>query len=240
MKKSHLVILLLISGFCVAGLSSCMFNCIKGSGHQVTENRKVADFNKIDISGGFKVNLKQDSSLTLSINADDNLLKYIKTSVDDGKLTIKTKRNICGSGQLTINIGVRKLEELRSSGAIELTNDSLLTTQDLTLDLSGASKITLNLNAANLTTTGSGAVELHLKGQASTHHIDVSGVARVYAFDFVVGDYNIETSGASHCDINVLKSLKVSSTGASDIKYKGNPPSVTNDKSGASSLEKVN
>jgi len=239
MKKVHYYILLLVAGFSVAALSSCMFNCVRGSGHPASETRKVAEFTKLDISGDFNIILKQDSSLTLDITADDNLLKFIKTKIEGNTLKIYTHKNLCNSGQMTITIGIHKLEELRSSGAIEVTADGKLVTKDLGFHLSGASKITLDLSAANVTTDGSGVTELNLTGQASSHHIDISGVAKVHAFDFVVGDYDISTSGAGNCEINVLHSLNVSSSGASEVKYKGNPSSVNNDKSGASTLQKV-
>lgn len=64
-------------------------------------------------------------------------------------------------------------------------------------------------------------------------------MGKINAFDFVVGEYTIRSSGASHCKINVLKTLNVHSSGASEIKYKGSPSTVNNDKSGASSIEKV-
>ncbi|HAL83013.1 MAG TPA: DUF2807 domain-containing protein, partial [Mucilaginibacter sp.] len=41
-------------------------------------------------------------------------------------------------------------------------------------------------------------------------------------------------------DVNVLNSLSVHSSGASEVRYRGNPANVTNNKSGASSVEKVN
>ena len=240
MKKSFQYILLLIAGISVALVaSSCRFNCVHGSGHPGTETRKVTDFTKLDVSGGFKIVLKQDSSLTLSITADDNLLKYVKTNVDGNVLHIYTKKNMCNSGPMIVNVGVRNLEELKGTGAIEVTGDGKLVTKDIAFKLAGASKVTLDLNAANVTTEGSGATELYLTGQASSHHIDMSGVGKVHAYDFVVGDYSIETSGAGECQINVLHSLDVHSSGASDVKYKGNPSSINNDKSGASSLEKV-
>jgi len=240
MKRSFYNIILLVAGFAVAAsISSCMFNCVHGSGHQISETRKVSDFTRLDISGGYKINLKQDSSLTLNITADDNLLKYIKTKVDGNTLHIYSRKNMCNSGQMTINIGIRTLEKLKSSGAIEVTGDGKIVTKDLTFDMSGASKVTLDLDAANVTTDGSGATEIFLTGRANAHHVDMSGVGKVHALDFVVGDYYIETSGASECQINATHSLEVHSSGASEIKYRGNPPSVTNDKSGASSLEKV-
>ena len=79
-----------------------MINCIHGSGHQTTENRKVDDFSKLDISGGFKVMLKQDSSLSVKISADDNLLKYVKTVASGSRLRIYSKRSFCDESPITI------------------------------------------------------------------------------------------------------------------------------------------
>jgi len=239
MKKIHLA-LVIIAAFTLGSLSACRFNCVHGSGHMVSDDRKVSDFNMISISGDYKVVLKQDSSMSLKITADDNLLKYIKTEVNGDRLHIYSKRNLCNNDQMTINIGIRNLEELKASGAVEVESDGNIRTQDLHFKLSGATKITMNLNAANVTTSGSGATELNLKGQATSHDIDLSGVGHVYAFDFVVGSCDIQTSGAGHCEVNVLNSLSVHSSGASEVRYRGNPSNVTNDKSGASSVEKVN
>jgi hypothetical protein len=240
MKAKHLSILVLIAGFfTLSVLSSCRFNCVRGSGHETSETRKVGDFNKISVSGGFNVILKQDSSLSLKITADDNLLKYIKTEVNGSRLRIYSRRSLCNTGNLTINVGVRNLEEIKASGAVEVESDGKIVTQDLHFKLSGATKITMDLNAANVTTSGSGATELDLKGQASSHNIDLSGSGKVYALDFVVGNCDIQTSGIGHSEVNVLHSLSIHSSGASNVKYRGNP-SITNDKSGASSVEKVN
>jgi hypothetical protein len=240
MKKAYLSTLLVIAGLGVASLSSCEDNCIQGSGHQVTETRKVVDFKKIDISGSFKVILKQDSSLTVTITADDNIMKHIKTPVKGGELYIKNKRGACNAGETVVTIGVHNLDEISTSGSNEVSSNGTLVTKDLSIGMSGDSKITLTLNAANVTTDGSGSSELYLTGQASSHKIDFSGDGKLSAYGFVVGDYDIETSGSSDCQVNVLHNLHVSTSGSSDIKYKGNPSNVTNDKSGSSDLQKVN
>jgi hypothetical protein len=240
MKNFSFKILVIVAAASVTLFSSCKkFRCVRGSGNVKTESRKVSDFTKIDVSGGFKVTLKQDSSLAVGISADDNLLKYIQTSVSGGKLRIKTKRNICGSGEITITIGMRNLEEIDASGAVEVRSDGLVNTSDLNIDLSGSTKVNLNLNARNVHTGGSGSTEIFLKGQAASHNIDLSGSGKVEALDFIVGKYNIETSGATHCKINVLTDLSVHTSGASEIEYKGSPTKVTNDQSGASSIKKI-
>jgi hypothetical protein len=240
MKKTYLNAILFIAAISLTALSSCRFGCVKGSGHQVTETHKMGDFTQIDISGGFKVNLKQDSSMVVSINADDNLMKYIRTSVDGDRLRIETRRNLCGSGEMVINIGVKNLEKIKTSGAIDLTSDGKLVTKDLSLDLNGGSKVNMELDAANVNTEGSGASEINLKGQATSHKVHLTGSGKIYAFDFVVGSYDIETTGASECEINVLHDLNVNTTGASEIKYRGNPTNVNSHKTGASTLTKVN
>ncbi|MDB5135677.1 MAG: hypothetical protein JWP37_2280 [Mucilaginibacter sp.] len=239
MKKLYLNAILFIAVVSVTILSSCRFGCVKGSGHQVTETRKGGDFVKIEISGGFKVNLKQDSSLSMTITADDNLMKYIKSSVDGGRLHVYTKKNLCGSGEIVINIGVKNLEEIKASGAVDINSDGKLNTKDLSLQLNGASKVNMDLNAANVTTEGNGASEITLKGQATSHRVELAGSGKIYALDFVVGSYDIQTTGASHCEINVLKDLNVNTTGAAEIQYRGNPSSVNSHKTGAATITKV-
>jgi Putative auto-transporter adhesin, head GIN domain len=239
MKKTYLYLGLFIAVISITVFSSCRFGCIRGSGRQISETRKVTDFTRIDISGGFKVNLKQDSSMAVTINADDNLMKYIKSSIDGDVLTIHSKKNLCGSGEMVVNIGVRNLNEITASGAIDITSDGKLNTKDLRLELNGASKINMDLNADKVRTSGHGATEITLRGQASSHDVELAGSGKIFALDFVVGSYNIETTGASHCEINVLHDLTVSSTGASDVKYRGNPSSVNSSKIGAGSVTKV-
>ncbi|MFD0792237.1 head GIN domain-containing protein [Mucilaginibacter litoreus] len=240
MKKHHINIILVIAIASVTVLTSCRrFRCKKGSGDIKSETHKVGDFTKLDIAGGFKVTLKQDSSQNVVITADDNLLQYILTDVNGGTLRIKNKRNICGSREITLVIGVRNLNEIEASGGIELKTDGRLNVKDLHFDLSGATKVDMDLSAANVSTEGSGATEIALRGQAASHDLHLSGSGKVNALDFVVGRYNIETSGASECKVNVLNELSVHTTGASDIQYRGNPGTVNSEKTGASTLKKI-
>jgi hypothetical protein len=239
MKKLHLNILLIIALTAIAALPACdMVHCVHGSGNKVTENRKVADFTRIKADGDFKIVLKQDSSLNVAINADDNVMKIIETNVTGGRLHIHTKQHLCSSGEITITVGIRNLEEIKSSGAMNISSDGTIKVKDINFDLAGASKVTLDLNAANVTANGSGATEMDLKGQATSAGISTSGVSKLNALDFVVSNYEIQSSGASDSKVNALQTLKISSSGVASVKYKGHP-SISQDKSGALSVEPV-
>ncbi len=222
----------------LAGLSSC--NCKRGSGHLITETRNLNSFSKIDISGGYRVIIKQDSAASsVTLTADDNLMQYIKTDLDGNELKIHSAHRICGSGQYVITIRLKDLSYFKASGAIEVTSDGKITAKDIEFNLAGATKVTLSLNADNVNTHCSGLTELDLTGQAKSHNVEMSGSGTINAFDFVTGAYSIQSSGMSHCRINVLNELNVNSSGVSEIQYRGNPANVNDNKSGVSSLQKV-
>ncbi len=240
MKRSTLI----LSGILVFGvllISSCnSFDCVSGSGKQISENRNVGPFSKIETSGSIKIILKQDSVNNLRIVADDNIQREIDTRVKGNTLVIDLDGNICDPGPITVYISSKNYEGIDASGAVEILSDGKLNVNDFDLDLSGSSTVDLVLNAANLRTSSSGASEIRLAGQAGSHDLDLSGSSSVEALDFVVGKYRIESSGASNSRINVLNELIIRSSGSSDVQYRGNPSKISNDDSGASSVRKIN
>ncbi|WP_411274166.1 head GIN domain-containing protein [Daejeonella sp.] len=221
-------------------LSSCNeFDCIEASGNQISQDRNVGQFTRIETSGSMKVILKQGPVNNVKITADDNILKEIETNVRGNKLYIDLEKSFCNAGSITVYITSKDYEGVDASGSVEILSDGKLNLNDFELDLSGSSKVTLNLNAANLKTSSSGASEIFLKGQAGSHELELSGSTSVEALEFVVGRYRIESSGASSSRINVLNDLNLSSSGSSDVEYRGNPSNIKNDESGASSLKKI-
>lgn len=220
--------------------SSCNgINCVNGSGNQISQTRDVGSFTRVETSGSIKVILKQGDENSLRITADDNVLREIETYVRGNRLIIDLEGNFCDSGPITVFVTSANYEGIEASGAVEILGDGKLNVNDFDLDLSGSSKVDLDINAANVKTSSSGASEIFLKGQAGSHELELSGSSSVDALDFVVGRYRIESSGASDSRINVLNELDISSSGSSDVQYRGNPSKIKNDESGASNLEKI-
>jgi len=240
MKKLQLFILLLTAVTTLGSLSSCRFRCVHGSGNQITENRKVGDFTKIEVSDSFKVIVKQDSSTTITVTADDNLLKYIRTTVTGGTLRIFTKKNMCNSGEMIVKVPVRMLEGLKASDASEIAGDGKLNAKDIFIRLSDGSHITVDITATRVKVRASDASKLDLKGQASSNEVQLSDGSQVYAKDFVTGTAWVRASDGSFGELNVLNTLNVHGSDGSVIKYHGNPPTVNADNSDGASIEKIN
>ena len=242
MKKVLLNLAILFVFVSLSILSSCKDNdaCVQGSGSLVTESRKAGEFKKIEISGNYKLHIRQDSSLMVSVKADDNLLEYISTSIHGDRLIVSSKKSFCTNNDIVITLGVHNLNEISTSGDIEIITDTKFKTGDLILQLSGSTKANMDVTANNITTRGSGDANIHLQGQAASNLVDLSGSVKLDAYNFVVGDYNILASGSTECDINVLKTLNVKSSGDVNVRYKGSPATVNSIKSGSLTLTKVN
>ena len=222
-------------------LASCNgFDCINGSGNQVSKESNPGPFTRIETSGAFRIVLKQDSISNIRIVADDNIQKEIQTRLKGNTLLIRMEGNFCDSGPITVYLSSKNYEGIEVSGSMEIMSEGKLNVKDFELDLTGSSKVMLDMNAANLKTSSSGASEIELMGQAGSHDIRLKGAGSLEALDFVVGEYHINSSGASKSRINVLNELIVKSSGASEVEYRGSPSRVENDDSGASKIKKIN
>ncbi|MXV16187.1 head GIN domain-containing protein [Hufsiella ginkgonis] len=238
MKRSSLFALLSAVTL-VPAWQGCQVKCVTGSGNAVTETRALETFTKIEASGTYKLVLKQDSVQQVTVTADDNIQQYTRLHVTGNKLVVDTDGNFCDTSPVVITISAKVFEGLEISGAVEVSGESVIRTTDFNMKLSGANKVRLNLDASEVKTSSTGSSTLKLTGQAGSHQLDVMGAADVNATDFVVGNYDIKSAGASKCRINVLSKLDVNSAGASVIEYKGNPATVNNHDSGTSSLKKI-
>jgi hypothetical protein len=222
-------------------LSSCNgFDCINGSGNQVTESRDIGTFTQVETSGSLKIVLSQDSTSSVRILADDNIQEEIQTRLSGNTLKIDIDGNFCDAGPVTIYLSSKDYQKIESSGSVEVLSEGKLNLNELDLELHGSSKVMLDLNVKSLRTSSSGSSEIVLKGQAGTHDLDMTGSSSVEALDFVVGEYQINSTGASKSRINVLNSLEVNSRGASEVEYKGKPSKIEKDNSGASVVRSIN
>jgi hypothetical protein len=222
-------------------LSSCNgFDCINGSGNQVTESRDIGTFTQVETSGSLKIVLSQDSTSSVRILADDNIQDEIKTRLSGSTLKIDIDGNFCDAGPVTIYLSSKDYQTIESSGSVEVLSEGKLNLNELDLELHGSSKVMLDLNVKSLRTSSSGSSEIVLKGQAGIHNLDMTGSSSVEALDFVVGEYQINSTGASKSRINVLNSLEVNSRGASEVEYKGKPSKIEKDNSGASVVRSIN
>lgn len=207
------------------------------------EARNVGSFNKIDISSAFEVIITQGNSegVVVSSNIEgDN--QNIQTSVENGKLRVGYRnqgKKWYRNQNLKAYISVKNLEYLGGSGASKITIDGTLASPNLEIDLSGATDLKGGLAVNNqLKLELSGASDVTLTGAAGAISIRASGASDVKAFELTAGECNIDASGACTVRISVEKEMSADLSGASNVQYKGNAMIRNIKTSGASNISR--
>ncbi|WP_162054044.1 head GIN domain-containing protein [Pontibacter pamirensis] len=211
---------------------------LRGNGNIQTQDRNVSDFRGINVSGGFAVEITQGNQESLRLEADENLLSNIKSEVRNGVLHIYNEDGVTTKKGMKAYITMRELSSVDISGGVKVTGNSTFKTDALELDMSGASKVNLDINTDRLEADMSGASKIELTGRADEVDMDMSGASKVEAADLQAKRVKVEASGASKVRVYATETLDISASGATSISYKGSP-SITAETSSAAKISKI-
>jgi len=239
MKKAFLFLLVIL--VFASGCREMSARRERGSGHITSQTRNVSGFNSIDVSGAIDIYVKQDSTTSVKVEADDNLLQYIEVYTDNSTLVIRTDRGvrIRPSNKIKVYISNPVYRGFEVSGASSINSESLITSAEtLHVGLNGASEGKMEFNAPRIAVELSGASNLTIRGKTKDFEGGASGASEIRCFDLLTENSDIELSGASGAEIYASVKLAGNVSGASQIKYKGNATTSISS-SGASGVNKV-
>lgn len=214
---------------------------IKGNGVIKTETRTVGSFSSIDVKGAIYVIIKQDSSTSVKIETDENLLDYIEITTNGDILNIQTRSrtNPRPTGKIKVFVSNPSFKHFEASGACNIYSENKIADAGtITIDLSGASEIKMELAAPAVDVDASGAGKIYLKGETRDLKAHGTGATDIYCYELMTENTTIQLSGAGSAQVFASVKLDVHITGAADVKYKGNP-TVSQSVSGAGSVKKV-
>ena len=210
-----------------------------GSGNLETEEYAFANFTRVEIGSAFEFEIKQSSSFSINVTADDNVIDYVQVSTIGQTLKIRLK-TVPGLRLVTLRASVTmpQLHSLAASGASHGTVSDFSSTEDLDIRVSGASRVTGDITASNVDFDISGASTIQLEGSANDILASVSGASHLNLDDFTVDNADVNFSGASSGTVNLNGKLDADLSGASKLWYIGEPIMGDIDISGASTLSK--
>jgi hypothetical protein len=202
-------------GLVIVGAAGCRWGGIMGNGHIITDTRSVTDFSEIEADGGFRIEWRSGPP-SLSITTDENLLRYISNENVDHRLRLHSRGNLWPTRHLEVSISSPTREGAKLTGAARLTAKQL-SGHSFAIESTGAAKILLDGTVDDLVT-------------------DMTGASKLEADELQTKTAEISSTGASHAEVAVSDSLKVSITGAGKVIYSGNPPTIEKKISGAGSI----
>ncbi|WP_160280136.1 GIN domain-containing protein [Cellvibrio mixtus] len=230
----------------------------------VAKTYPVKDFTEFVAGGDTTIEITQDGTEYLRVEADAEVMKRVKVDQTGKRVSvwIKSDSNFFnwfghGEGRVRVVLRVKHLEYLELSGAahakvgdlqedkLEVSNSgaanadfAVLNAANFRLDLSGASNVRINsINSQTQDYDLSGAANVDVKGGSNTQSLkaDVSGASNFRAKALTAKIAKVDASGASHIELTVTDELEAGASGASSVNYFGNPKAKT-DSSGASHI----
>ncbi|NJL13698.1 MAG: DUF2807 domain-containing protein [Microscillaceae bacterium] len=174
----------------------------------------VGDFDEIEASGPLSVVIKRGAKSRIEVIGDPNSL-----AIENNGETLEVRPRASSSTDFaTLEISLPYLKSLSLSGAIEVFVEDLQQ-EKLKLDISGASQVVLS-------------------GQIKRLIGDLSGASVLEAFQLETDKAALSLSGASEAKIKAKLAIEADLSGASELRYQGQPSQVDVETSGESTVRR--
>ncbi len=188
--------------------------------------------------------ITQGGTQRVELKGRQETLDKIRTEVRNGRLIIKNQdsgswfgwKNI---GSFDVYITVRELEKIHVAGSGRIYGENTIKTREMELDVSGAGKMTLELDASYVDASISGSGNMKVKGETKDLEVRISGSGAIYAEDLVSENCEARISGSGRCEINVSESIDARISGSGSIYYRGNPDKVNSSTSGSGRVKRM-
>jgi hypothetical protein len=188
----------------------------KGSGVAATQVRTLPAFTAVDLAGSNTVTVHVGGTQTVTVHGDDNLIRHITTTVQNGTLAVGQSRSFSTTSPMSVVITVPALDAATLSGA-------------------GVLAVT-GVAADRFTVLAPGSGVLVVTGTTTTLDATLSGTGDVRLDGLAAHDATATVSGTGRLLVNASHSLDATVSGVGSIVYTGSPSDVTKSVSGTGSI----
>jgi hypothetical protein len=211
---------------------------VRGNGNVITKERKAENFTGIKVSSGVDVYLKQGTSMSISVEADENLHEYIITEVKNGVLNVYTDANIREAKRERVYVTMKEINSITTTSAGDIVGETPVMSDRLELSASSAGDIKLEVTSKDIKINISSSGDMTLTGETDILEADLSSAGDLNAFELKAREADISASSAGDADINVTEKLTARASSAGDINYMGSPKYIDSHSSSAGGIHK--
>lgn len=208
--------------------------CDKLKNNDVIINITLPILDQLDIDGSLIVT----SSNTLSVGES---FKIIIDGSSETSLTIDSTRSVSleidGSGSIDLDGATCDELNIKSDGSAAFDCVGLAA-KKVKIDADGSCSIKCHVTEEiSIGLKGSGEIEA--QGQATRQDIMIDGSGKVFNFDLLADDTNVEIEGSGKIEVDCVNTLDVRIEGSGTVCYRGNPI-LTNTIDGSGSIANCN
>lgn len=171
------------------------------------EVRSIPEFSVLHLKCSADVYITQGNEVSVKVVADESIISYIVTEVQDDALIIDIKKNNLNNIKTCeVYITTKSLSKIQSKGSGNIYCKEAFKGKDMMLELSGSGDVDLVLDAQNLEINVLGSGNVKIKGVGGTFESILSGSGDIEASNLhlerchakVHGSGNIVLSGKTN------------------------------------------
>lgn len=207
-------------------LNSCeRFNCIEGNNIFAIEERPTGYFSGIELDGSFDVYVSYDTVTSVTVEGDENLLRFITTYTKGNTLEIGTSSRRCLDSwhPIVITVSTPSLHYLGLDGS-GFINCSYFNTSYLDIALDGSGEIyVVDVDCNELDAEIDGSGDIKLAGICEKSYLEIDGSGKIRANDFISDECYVDIYGSGVVYVFVWDILDVYIDGSGIVYYEGSP-----------------
>lgn len=215
-------------------------NKAKKRNGDVSEQRELRDFTRIDTELAADIYIRQGDSFSFSAEGSEESLERMETSVKNGELFItkQSKWKVWKElERLHIYITVPTLDDLVFSGAGNVVLEGHWEAPKMKIELQGAYNLSaLDVAIVDLKVELNGVGSLDIGGKSTNGNLMVNGTGNIYAYDLAIQNARCTVNGVGKLECSVTDELVADVSGMGSVRYRGDPKNV---KSSVNGLGKV-
>ncbi len=195
---------------------------VEGDGIAARDQRQVAAHGELEVSGSMQVDVRVGPAPSLLVEADGNLLPYIRTEAHGNTLKIVNERNLRSKTPVRIVYTTPRLTEVRASGSGQVSVRDL-DGAPLALRKSGSGQVRLagKVDSLQARVSGSGVLEAGELRSASAD-LSLAGSGRMHIGE-IRGDYaRVSVAGSGMLQAGgAVRSLNARVAGSGSLDLAG-------------------
>lgn len=219
MKTKRIIQILAITALIMLSLGAVA----KKSTAVISENRDLPAFSGIKLLSSADVFISQGDAQLVSVTADEDIMPFLETRVENGLLIIKVKKNkIYNVSKLEVYITMPVLERIENNGSGDVFVKETFNTDRLYLRIHGSGNLNGQFDAQGLELEVYGSGDVEISGIKQDLRLDLRGSGDVEVDDLLVETSTLSLTGSGDVELSgSCVSFTLKQTGSGDFNGYG-------------------
>ncbi len=227
-----------ITALAAVFLSSCYFHSEHGSGTITTQKRDVVSFTGIIASNAIDVEVRIGAQ-AVEVEADDNIMQYVKTSVSGNVLYVGIQSNTSiSNSHVKVYITVPALNRVEANAAATVkVLDVIKSSGKVSFDANSSADIEAGVDAPEVSAEASSSGSVQLAGNTKSYNAAVSSSAEIKSFELMSETTTVSASSSGTAEVHASVTLNAKASSSGDVEYVGGA-TVNSDTNSSGSVSK--